>query len=251
MQTEPKRIEFLDLSIDAITREQTFAKVAEYAETNSYHYQISVNVAKLVYAQKDLKLKNAINNADIINADGMPIYLAAKLKSKKEVTRMGGYDYLEGLAQRFPKLNYYFLGAKQEVLDFVVSDLKEKYNLKVVGQRNGYFPKEELPEIIKEINDAATDILFLALGTPTKEYMLYDLRDQLNVKFAIGVGGAFDIIAGKTKRAPHFVQKIGMEWFYRLCQEPRRMWKRYTVTNSIFIYLLFKKYIFNKAINKK
>ena len=248
MSKNLNRVRFIDLDIDLLNKEQCFEKVYEYIKTDQYHYQISLNVAKLVYAQKDIKLKTVINNADIINADGMPVYIAAKLKSNKDISRMGGYDYIEGLSQRVPDLKYYFLGARQEVLSYVVSYVKDKYNVNVVGHRNGYFSMQELPEIIKEINGVSPDVLFLALGTPTKEYMLYDLRKKLNVKFAVGVGGAFDIIAEKTKRAPLIVQKVGMEWFYRLCQEPRRMWKRYTVTNTFFIYLLFKEYVIKKTL---
>lgn len=250
MSEEKCRINFLGLDIDALTKKQSLNRVQKYLDSGKYHYQISVNVAKLVYAQNDQKLKTVINNADIINADGFPIYIASKIISRSEVTRMGGYDYIDGLVRSFPDLKYYFLGAKEEVLKAVVTYMLNNHKIEIVGYRNGYFCEDEIPGLIQDINESKADVLLLALGTPAKEYFLYDHRDKLKVKFAVGVGGAFDIIAGKTKRAPVFIQKIGMEWFYRLFQEPRRMWKRYAVTNSIFIFLLFKEFIVNKMVNR-
>lgn len=241
------RISFLGVYIDTLTKDQSLYKVIKFISSpNKYHYQISLNVAKLVYAQKNYKLRKIINDADIINADGMPIALAARLLSHRQVTRMGGLDYITGLADKYPYLKFYFLGAKQEVVEKVVNFYKTRYNIKIVGYRNGYFSKESIPDVISGINRTNADVLFLALGTPAKEYFLFENRHHLNVKFAVGVGGAFDIIAGKTKRAPDFIQKMSMEWFFRLCQEPRRMWKRYAITNSFFIYYILKEYIFKR-----
>jgi N-acetylglucosaminyldiphosphoundecaprenol N-acetyl-beta-D-mannosaminyltransferase len=242
-------IEFIGLKLDAISIDQALSKVRKFVDSEKYCYQISVNAAKLVYAQKDRRLRQAINNADIINADGVPIHIAVKLISRRKTSRMGGYDYIDGLAQRYPDIRYYLLGARQEVVDKVVIRLRDKYGLNIVGYRNGYFSEQELPHIIDEINTAKADILFLAIGTPAKEYLLHDLRGKLNVKFAVGVGGAFDIIAGQTKRAPLWIQRCGMEWFYRIMQEPRRMWKRYAKTNPVFVWLVIKEYI--RMRNKK
>jgi len=117
--------------------------------------------------------------------------------------------------------------------------------MNIVGWRNGFFKKNELVDLINDINQKETDILFVAMGTPAKEYFLYDNKELLKCKFAVGVGGAFNIIAGVSKRAPYWVQKIGMEWFYRFIQEPRRMWYRYLVGNSKFIWLVIKENIKN------
>ena len=247
MSIERKLYKFANIYLESMSKEEVFQQVSSFVETGKYHYQISINVAKLVFAQKDEKLLKSINSADIINADGMPIKVIAGLISKKETIRMGGLDYMDGLADKFPDWKYYFLGAKQEVIESVVNHYGKKIN--IVGWRNGYFAKDELDNIIDDINDKKTDVLFLALGTPQKEYMLYDLRDVLKCKFAVGVGGAFNIIAGKQKRAPQWIQEIGMEWFYRLCQEPGRMWKRYLYTNSSFLLIIIKeavKSIFHK-----
>lgn len=243
-----KSIEFANIKIKAITKEKCFKQVSDYVKSKEYHYQISVNVSKLVYAQKDSKLLLAINSADIINADGMPIKIITEILTGRKITRMGGLDYMEGLAITQPDYRYFFLGATQEVVEKIVNFFKDKYHLNIVGWRNGYFTMDEMQVIIDEINEKKTDILYIALGTPDKEYMLYDLRHRLKCKLAIGVGGAFNIIAGNQKRAPQWVQNVGMEWLYRLFQEPRRMFKRYLYTNSVFIWIVLKE-IFGR-VNK-
>jgi N-acetylglucosaminyldiphosphoundecaprenol N-acetyl-beta-D-mannosaminyltransferase len=239
----PNRYNFASINIDAITEKEAIEKVKQYISQGNYHYQVSVNVAKLVYAQKDKKLKRAINNADIINADGMPIYIITKFFSGKKLSRMGGLDYMEGISNNDNNYRYYFWGARQDVLEEVISHYKSKFNINIVGHRNGYYDKNDLDDIIENINSLKIDVLFLALGTPLKEYLLYELKDRLQVKFAVGVGGAFDFVAGKTKRAPVWMQNIGLEWFFRLIQEPKRMWKRYLVTNTLFIYYVVKELI--------
>ena len=211
--------------------------------SNDYHYQISINVSKVVNAQKDLKLKKIIEDSDIINSDGKPIQVFAKIISRSNVARMGGLDYMDELAKNYNNKKYYLLGAEQSILDKVVTHYKNEYNLNIVGYRNGYFSNDKLSEIINDINLSGAEILFIGMGTPDKENLLFYFKDKLNVKFAVGVGGAFDIISGKTKRAPIFLQELGLEWVYRVYQEPKRLWKRYAITNLKFIILLFKSII--------
>ena len=111
----------------------------------------------------------------------------------------------------------------------------------VAGYRNGYFKKSEEQKIAMQISESKANILFVAISSPTKENFLYENKLLLqNVNFIMGVGGSFDVVAGKVKRAPYWMQKIGMEWFFRLAQEPRRMWKRYFIGNTKFIILVFK-----------
>ena len=245
-QEEVKRIKFLDISIDIITKNKCFSEVEKFLQSEDYHYQISINIAKIVDAQKNLKLKNIINNSDIINSDGKPVEISARIISGSKVDRMGGLDYIEGLARNFKDNKYYFLGAEDHIIKKVVEHYKNNYSMNIVGYRNGYFSSSELPDIINDINNSGAEILFIGMGTPDKEYLLDYFREKLNVKFAVGVGGAFDIIAGKTKRAPIFLQKISLEWAYRVYQEPGRLWKRYARTNIAFIWLLFKSLFYYK-----
>ena len=117
----------------------------------------------------------------------------------------------------------------------------EKYGAEIIaGYRNGYFDDKEAEEIAKQIAESGAQMLFVAMSSPKKEIFLNRYKDKLDVPFIMGVGGAFDVVAGQIKRAPLWMQKSGLEWLYRVVQEPRRMWKRYLVTNSVFIYLVLK-----------
>lgn len=232
--------QFAHINVYPVSFTESIENVRSFVQSDKYHYQISLNAAKVVEAQTDQKLLKIINGADILNADGMPIKLIIQMLYGKKTDRMGGLNYMDGLAVKFPHYRYYFFGSTEEAVNKTVDHYRQKYNLNIVGWRNGYFKKEELTGIIEDINKKSTDILFVALGTPAKEYFLYDNRELLKCKFAAGVGGAFNIVAGITVRAPVWMQTAGLEWFYRFIQEPRRMWKRYLVGNSKFIWLLIK-----------
>ena len=126
---------------------------------------------------------------------------------------------------------------------------EKKYpSLQIVGYRNGYFSEEEEPQLVKDMASSGADIMFVAFSSPKKEYWIRKYLKDLNIPFVMGVGGSFDVIAGSTKRAPLWMQKCGMEWFYRFIQEPRRLWHRYIIGNiSFMIYVL--KYKFELMLN--
>ena len=148
LQHKVKRIKFLDIPLDVITKRKSLSEVSKFLKSGDYHYQMSINVAKIVAAQKNLKLKNIINNSDIINSDGKPVKIAASIISGSKVDRLGGLDYMEGLARNFKDNKYYFLGAEDYVIKKVVKYYKNNYSLNIVGYRNGYFSKSELTDII-------------------------------------------------------------------------------------------------------
>tara|TARA_B100000780_G_scaffold155788_1_gene108971 strand:- start:128 stop:595 length:468 start_codon:yes stop_codon:yes gene_type:complete len=151
---------------------------------------------------------------------------------------------MEALVKRSYDKGYksFFFGASQEVVTKLVNIYKDQYSESIIaGQRNGYYDKSQEENIANKIADSGADILFVAITSPKKEIFLNKYKKQLqNVKFIMGVGGSFDVISGKVKRAPIWMQNFGLEWFYRFLQEPGRMWKRYLVGNLKFIYLVFK-----------
>ena len=131
-----------------------------------------------------------------------------------------------------------FIHIKPEVAKKVVEFVETNYpGLHIAGFRDGYFDKDQEQSVAQDIKDSRADIIFVAISPPKKEIFLRKWRDFVNVPVCHGVGGSFDILAGVTKRAPIWMQRSGLEWFYRFIQEPRRMWKRYLITNSIFIKL--------------
>lgn len=115
--------------------------------------------------------------------------------------------------------------------------------LQIAGYRNGYFNFDQEEEIVNNIKKSKPNMLFLGISSPKKEIFIDKYSKTLNIPFTMGVGGSFDIVAGITKRAPKWMQNCGLEWFYRLCQEPQRMWKRYLVTNTLFGFLALKEII--------
>jgi N-acetylglucosaminyldiphosphoundecaprenol N-acetyl-beta-D-mannosaminyltransferase len=198
----------------------------------------------------DKELEKSVVEADIINADGQAIVWAANLLGKKLPERVSGIDLMEELVKRSFEKGYkcYFFGAKEEVVAKLVNIYKKQYSENIIaGHRDGYFEKVDESQIAKQIADSGANILFVAITSPKKEIFLNTYKHQLqNLNFIMGVGGSFDVIAGKVKRAPIWMQNFGMEWLFRVIQEPKRMWKRYLIGNTKFIWLVFKAYLKNK-----
>ena len=238
-----KRVNICDIPVDALTMQQTLSIIdGAIAEKRSIHHVV-VNAAKLVNAQKDAELKASIVNCDIINADGQAIVWAGRLLNKRLPERVAGIDLMQELVKLAAQKNYriFFLGAKEEVVKKVVDIYASHFGEQIIaGYHNGYFKNYEEATVAKQIAASGADILFAAMSSPRKEIFLNTYKGVINVPFIMGVGGSFDVVAGYVKRAPLWMQKAGLEWFYRLMQEPGRMWKRYLTTNSAFIYLVLK-----------
>jgi len=246
METLKRRVRICGIPVDALTMEQTLALIDKAIQDKSPVHHVVVNAAKMVNAQKDEELKKSIVDCDIINADGKSIVWASKFLNCALPERVAGIDLMHNLVDMAAIKGYkiFLLGAEQEVLEKVVELYRTKYGDQLIaGFRNGYFKKEEEPELAKQIETSRADMLFVAVTSPKKEIFLNTYKHLLNVPFIMGVGGSFDVIAGKTKRAPLWMQNLGMEWFYRVLQEPKRMWKRYLFGNSEFIYLVAKEKI--------
>lgn len=204
------------------------------------------NVAKLVRARRDAQLRQSLAEATFTVADGAPVVWLSRLCGCPLPERVAGIDIMTALlalADR-NRYNVYFLGAQQNVVDQVVAHTRRDYpGVRIAGYHNGYFTPEEEPSVAERIRASAADILLVAMPTPKKEKFLHTWRIHMGVAVCHGVGGSFDVVAGITKRAPLWMQKLGCEWFYRVLQEPRRMWKRYLVTNTIFVALAAREVI--------
>lgn len=205
---------------------------------------IVVNAAKIVSMHQDDQLRESVVSADLINADGQAIVWASKILNKKLKERVAGIDLMQSLVKLSHKRSYkiFFFGATEEVVSTVVEKYSKIYSDDIIaGYRNGYFKKDEEIDIAQQISRSGADILFVAISSPTKENFLFENREILkNVGFTMGVGGSFDVVSGKVKRAPIWMQKSGLEWLYRVIQEPKRMWKRYLIGNTKFLWLLLR-----------
>ncbi|MFO0388994.1 MAG: WecB/TagA/CpsF family glycosyltransferase [Alphaproteobacteria bacterium] len=238
-----RRFTFMSAPMDALTMQETLAIMEHAMQTRIRLQHVVVNVAKLVNMQHDAVLRQDVSSSDLINIDGMGVVWGARLCGHTVPERVSGVDIMENLLSLCAAKGYrpYFFGAKQEVLELAIANIKTQYpTISIVGYRNGYFTPAEEEGIIRDIAASNADCLFIAISSPTKERLLSQYKDIINVPFLMGVGGSIDIKVGITKRAPLWMQNSGLEWFYRFLQEPRRMFKRYLVTNGRFLVLVWR-----------
>jgi N-acetylglucosaminyldiphosphoundecaprenol N-acetyl-beta-D-mannosaminyltransferase len=230
-------------NVDNLDMEETLEAIEGFIADGKTHQHVVVNVDKVVKAHWDPKLRDIINNCDLVNADGMPIVWASRLLGKPLKERVAGVDLFERLVARAASKGWrvFFLGARQEIVQRVAYKMLAKHpSLRIAGYRNGYWQPGEDEHVARSIADAQPDILFVAISSPKKEQFLGTYQSMMKTPFAMGVGGTFDVVCGKVKRAPLWMQKSGLEWFYRFLQEPRRMFRRYFVDDMYFFWLLVR-----------
>ncbi|WP_107876872.1 WecB/TagA/CpsF family glycosyltransferase [Pseudoduganella sp. UC29_71] len=238
-----KRITMMGCQVDNLTMEETLQTIDGFIQSGKPHQHVVVNVDKLVKAAHDAELRRIINDCALVNVDGMPVVWASRLLGKPLKERVAGVDLFEALMQRSSRTGWrvFLLGAREEV----VSEVKRQYEIKypgltVCGYRNGYWKPEEEAGVVEQIRAAQADLLFVAISSPKKEHFLGQYQEHMKIPFAMGVGGTFDVAVGRVKRAPLWMQKSGLEWFYRFLQEPRRMFRRYFIEDMAFVWLFLK-----------
>lgn len=237
------RADILGCQIDRLGMADTLAEIERAVTTRQYTQHMAINAAKLVAMDDDPRLCEIVAGCSLVSADGQSVVWASRLLGDPLPERVAGIDLMAGLLERAERRGYsvYFLGARAEVLERAVERLREKYpRLHVAGARDGYFADEEASEVCDEIRASRADLLFVAMSSPRKEYFLGEYGPNLGAPFVMGVGGSIDVIAGVTRRAPRGWQRLGLEWLFRLLQEPRRMFWRYATTNSRFIGLVVR-----------
>lgn len=236
------RIELLNCPMDVASMGETVQLIDDAIAADSFTQHVVVNVAKIVNMQHDPQLDASVRECDIINIDGMGVVLGARMLGHDVPERVAGVDLFHELLDMSARRGYsvYLLGAKDDVVGETAKRVQQLYpGLKLAGYHHGYFWDDE-ETMVNKVRESGAQLLFVAITSPKKENFINRWREQLGVTFVMGVGGTFDVVAGKVKRAPVWMQKWGLEWLYRVIQEPRRMWKRYLVTNSKFAWMLIK-----------
>jgi N-acetylglucosaminyldiphosphoundecaprenol N-acetyl-beta-D-mannosaminyltransferase len=236
------RVRFLGLPIDTYTMAQTVDLATDAMRTRRRTQHVAVNVAKIVRARSDSVLRSDLVSSDVVGVDGMGVLLGLRLSGVAISERVAGIDLMEEILARCATTGFrpFFLGATALVVQGAAAAAVQKFPaLQFAGVHDGYFSHEQEPFVVKSIAESGADCLFIGIPTPRKERFLNRFRDELSVPFIMGVGGAFDILAGKVARAPLWMQRSGLEWLYRVYQEPHRMWWRYLSTNTIYAALLF------------
>ncbi|WP_236058665.1 WecB/TagA/CpsF family glycosyltransferase [Planococcus glaciei] len=216
-------------------------------DKSNYQYVVTPNVDHIMKLQTDRKFLKIYESASLVLADGQPIIWAARYLNKPLKEKVSGSDLFPlvcGMAAR-EKLKVFFLGGQEGVAEEAARRLKAKYTeLNVAGIYSPPFGfeknVEENEKIIKLIVDAQPDILFVGLGAPKQEKWIYENLEKIRVPVSLGIGASFDFEAGIIQRAPAWMQKSGLEWFWRFSQEPKRLFRRYFVDDSKFLILLMK-----------
>lgn len=235
------KVRFLNANYDSLTLAQTVDEVFGLLESGSRGWLCTVNVSILMMMRSDQRLQSFVDNAALVVADGQPIVWCAPWFGQSLPERVTGVDLVDSICERAAHVGkrVYLLGATADIVEKLAQRLLERHPTLNINFSDGYFSKDEAAERADHIRTAGADILFVGMGVPRQEIFIEEQWDRLGVGMAIGVGGSFDVLAGVRSRAPVWVQKIGMEWFYRLVQEPRRLFMRYLITNCQFLWLVF------------
>ncbi|MGL5480061.1 MAG: WecB/TagA/CpsF family glycosyltransferase [Clostridium sp.] len=228
------RIKILNVKVDNLTLNESVNYIEDKIKENNNSYVVTPNVDHLVLLDKDEEFKKVYENADVILTDGMPLIWMSKLFRKPIKEKVSGSDLFPALCTMAAQKKYkiFLLGAAEGVAAIAADNLKEKYEgLEIAGTYSPKFgfekDKDELDKIIDIVNTAKPDILAVGLGAPKQEKFIYKYKDKLNVPISLAIGATIDFEAGNIKRAPIWMQKCGLEWFYRMIKDPKRLVKRY------------------------
>lgn len=244
-----KRINILGTDISILkSYEETYENLKKVLKSPSY---VTVNnVHTVVLAVRNKNYREALNNSILSLPDGKPLSIVAKLKGVKNISRIFGPTFMEKTIDwgQEDGLKHFFFGSSKDTLDRILNTINIKYpRALVVGSYSppykDVFSNDENEFFIRLMNESGADIFWVGLGAPKQEVWMYENYKKLDQGVMIGIGAGFDYLAGNTKHAPEWMKNASLEWLYRLIQEPRRLWKRYLVTNSLFIWYILLDFI--------
>lgn len=235
-----RKISIAGINIDNITMDQAVEKVYKYISTHDNHSVYTPNAEIMMDGIKNSELKNVLNSADMLVADGAGVVLASKLLNRNLKEKVSGFDLVKALliSSKNRPIKFFLLGGKPGIAETASANIICDYpGAEIVGTRNGYFSEQDEPEIIDQINRTGADVLLVCLGAPKQELWIHRHKKDLSVKVCIGVGGTLDVLAGNVKLAPDFFRNHGLEWLYRLIKEPWRL-KRMMRLPKFILYIL-------------
>lgn len=238
-----RRIQLLGLPVDDLTMAETLDVVDAFIASRTVHQHVVVNVSKVVQASRDPGFRQLVADCDLINVDGQPIVWASRLLGTPLRERVTGVDLMEQLFARAAARGYrlYLLGARPDVVAAVAGRIARDHPGAVVaGYQDGYWDPGDEPAVAERIREARPDLLFVAISSPTKERFLARWKGVIEAPFVMGVGGSFDVYAGQVSRAPATMRRFGLEWLYRVYQEPGRLWRRYAGDAPRFAWLVVR-----------
>ncbi|MBU1862629.1 MAG: WecB/TagA/CpsF family glycosyltransferase [Candidatus Omnitrophica bacterium] len=240
------KVDILGTRICVLTMEKTINLIETFIQTGGHHYVCICPVSTIVACKQDDELRTIVNTADLATPDGMPLVWLIRLKTNEKVDRVYGPDLMVDFmnATNTKKYSHFFFGGKQDVPEKMAKKFTNMFSgLRIAGCYSPPFrslSNEEENKEIEMINNATPDIVWVGIGSPKQEKWMKKNVSKLNAAVIIGVGAAFDFHSGVKKQAPLWLRNIGMEWFFRLLTEPLRLWRRYLVGNTLFVYWLIK-----------
>lgn len=238
---KPKRVEILGVPVDCVTMDQAVDWVEAMMSSDKAHGVIAVNPEKVMKASQDPVLLEQLQTTSLLIPDGIGVVFGIRLLGLGKAQRVPGAELMPKLCEIAALKGYkiFLFGATAEVNKGAMVALQTQYpSLNIVGARHGYVQEADMPALIEEINASQADLLFLALGSPKQELWMSKYLPSLHVKVCQGVGGTFDVIAGRVKRAPVMFRTVHLEWFYRLLAQPRRILRQTAL--PLFTYHLLR-----------
>ena len=241
-----EKVEFLGLHLDNVTMGETLERIDGFIKKKYPRKILAPNAALYIYSACDAGLKRIYEKCDLLLPDSMGVYYGSRLLGNPVREAVNAARLMVKLLERSAVKGYrlYFLGAEKEMCKGAVANVRRRYpGIQIVGWHDGYFGAAGEGEVVKDIIATKPDILFVAMSTPQKEHFVEKHHDKMGVPVSLGVGGTFDILAGKYSMAPPWVTRFCLEWLYRLLQEPGRLWKRYLITNVTFAFLVLRAFV--------
>jgi len=246
------KVAIMNCRFDRITMTETLSQIKDSILRNDQNFLCTVNVSILMMMRSNKVLSKIVKRAQWVVADGMPIIWLSRTRKNPLPERVTGVELVPAIAELAANNGWgiYLLGGEPSVVEKVAANLKsDKPELIISGYSDGYFDDTEAANTAITVKESGAQILIVAMGVPKQEYFIGNHLEQTGANFVMGVGGSFDVISGKVKRAPVWIQKMGFEWAYRIKQEPKRLLPRYFKTNSLFVILVLKDFIVY-ALNK-
>lgn len=220
-----QRLEILGIGIDRIDSNEALRQIGQFIASGTPHQIVTANAEIIYQASKNEKMKNVINAAQMVTADGSGVVWASRQLGQPLAQRVTGIDLVNSICEQSAKDKWkiYILGSAPGVADTAANNIRDKFpGCNIVGTHHGYFNEQEEARIIAELEQLQPDVLFVALGAPKQEYWIADHIQQLNTPVAMGIGGSMDVLSGNVRRAPKWMQKMSLEWLYRLLIQPTR-----------------------------
>lgn len=240
-----KPVKILGVPVHPLTMNESVAVLEEKLQKKEQAFVVTANAEIIMMCQQDKEYNNIVSEkADLVLPDGAGAVWAGRYLGNEVPERVAGFDLYNQLLKLSADKGYkaYFFGGAPGVAEAAKNKAEELYpSVQIVGCRNGYFTKAEEEAIIKEINDAAPDMLFVALGAPKQEKWLVKYRNQLKPRVLMGIGGSFDVLAGKMERAPKWMQEASLEWAFRLYKQPSRFMRMLALPKFVLKVIFCKK----------